>query len=166
MGNGVTAAFNKQRRVSMVVSLAMVLSACGGGTLDSDDDEEEKESPFIVLAQGNSGIQTVAHYVVKDSGTWNNLWAQHVTRFPSSPPVQPVVDFSTHMVVGTFVGSRSNTCYSLELVRVLQSSGRTTVQYRENVPAAGAACGAAITDLFFLAKVPVSSAPVEFEKLN
>jgi len=58
------------------------------------------------------------------------LWAEHARNDPLMPI--PPIDFSKDMVLGVFLGTRGNTCFSVTIESVEQvAQQRLIVRYRE-----------------------------------
>jgi hypothetical protein len=74
----------------------------------------------------------------------------------------PSVDFASLQMVGVFLGSRPNGCYDVRVSRIVQTSERMVVRYRESTPAPGAVCTQAIVTPAHLVAVARSNQPVEF----
>jgi hypothetical protein len=69
------------------------------------------------------------------------------------------------MVLGVFLGTRPNTCYSVTIEAVEQvANKRLLVKYREEK--AGATCGQAITQPLHLISLKSTELPVEFVALQ
>jgi hypothetical protein len=71
-----------------------------------------------------------------DMASWSLLWATHTG---SGRPI-PALDFSTTMVIGVFLGVRSNGCYSTEITDVYRVSSVINVSRIDTEPGEGAIC--------------------------
>ncbi|WP_130429995.1 protease complex subunit PrcB family protein [Rivibacter subsaxonicus] len=145
-------------RTAISLVVASLLAACGGGEASS----ETRNVPFTTVAQsGNSGVTAGEGVVARNQAEFNTVWA----RFSSNllpPPQAPAIDFGSQQVVGYFLGSRPNGCYSMSITRVTQSDDRLVVSYKEQVPAAGAICTMQVVNPAHLVAVPLSPLHVEF----
>lgn len=101
--------------------------------------------------------------VVKDSNTWKNLWAEHIGNNQGFP--MPEVNFSQEIVLGVFLGVRSNTCFWVTIESVEQiSNQRLLVKYREQKK--GSVCGRAETEPTHLIAIASSDLKIEFVELD
>lgn len=149
-----------------VLALPLMLAACGGSIgLDLVYfDDGTQEVPFQTLAAPPASAITQARMVVvRDLSSWDTLWREHVANLDPQPPL-PAVNFSQDMVIGIFLGSRSNACYRVvvESVTELLFPRRLQVVFRELTPPANAVCAAVLTNPAVLVLVPYTSLPVEF----
>lgn len=111
----------------------------------------------------NSAISSARTVVIRDTNAWVTLWMEaKANRMP--PPPVPALDFSTYMVLGVFLGSRPNGCYSVHIESAYRMDAKIVVTYAESVPWPGAVCTQAITNASHLVAVPRSSEAVEFLK--
>lgn len=95
--------------------------------------------------------------VVRDAVGFAALWAEHGGVMPL-----PQVDFTRHMVIGVFMGSRENGCYSTAIDSVVRANGKITVARTDTVPGPGLMCTLAIVHPAHIVMVERSEAPVEF----
>jgi hypothetical protein len=137
----------------------LILCACGGGGGDAGD----ASVAFTEVSRSStSGITVLETPVVRNTSDWAALWARHAAVFTPAP-TQPSVDFSSGQVVGVFLGTRPNSCYSVEVLRVTQSATRRLVTYRETTPSATATCTAQAVAPMHLVRISASTLPVEFQ---
>ena len=123
----------------------LILAACGGRSTEVNSAPENLNRPTennagSVATMGlvdreiertdYSGIEEARNVVVKDQSAWEALWKAHKSTVTPRPPT-PAVDFSTHHVVGVFLGNRMNGCYGVKIDRVHQEGGRIIVRYTE-----------------------------------
>lgn len=95
--------------------------------------------------------------VVRDAVGFAALWAEHGGAMPL-----PQVDFTRHMVIGVFMGSRENGCYSTAVDSVVRANGTITVARADTVPGPGVMCTLAFVHPAHIVMVERSEAPVEF----
>jgi hypothetical protein len=104
----------------------------------------------------HSGIEAAAQITIRDADSFQLLWSAH------SSGVLPLVDFSRNMVIGVFMGTQSNGCYSTDIDSVTSSAGKITVQYTDSAPGPTVMCTLAMTTAAHLIVVARSEQPVEF----
>jgi hypothetical protein len=143
----------------MALCTPLLLCACGGGGGDAGDTSVAWTE---VARTATSGITVLETPVVRNAGDWATLWARHAAVFTPAPAL-PSVDFSSAQVLGVFLGTRPNGCYSVEVLRVTQSATSRLVTYRETTPSALATCSAQAVAPMHLVRVSASSLPVEFQ---
>lgn len=145
----------RNRALALLASSLLTLSACGGGSSDA-------ELPFsTVLQTTDSAITSLRTVSVSNPAAWAELWAQHTAQVSPKPPL-PAVDFAKEQVVGVFLGTRSNGCYSVEIRKVVQSDSARTVVYHETTPSPTASCLAALVNPVHMVKVATSTLPLSF----
>jgi len=129
---------------------------CDGRPSDPTTQEAELAAvlPKTVLAHGTtSAIPTQRLAVARDAAAWRALWAEHCANlFPPPPP--PEVDFSTHMVVAVFLGTRTSGGYEVAIDECAREGARLVVRARESRPEAGAMLTAALTAPYEFVLVP------------
>jgi hypothetical protein len=113
--------------------------------------------PFKTISQtSQSGVKEARTVVIKDAMAWQRLWQEH-----APDTVAPVIDFSTSMVVGVFMGS-TNPCYSTSIAKVSREAGRIVVAKVDRHPPIGVMCAMVVTTPAHLVAVERSDLPVEF----
>jgi hypothetical protein len=113
--------------------------------------------PFKTISQtSNSKVEEARNVVVKDAAAWERLWAYHA---PNEPV--PVIDFSTKMVVGVFMGP-TTPCYSTWIAGVRRGADKITVQKIDRHPPIGVMCALMVTKPGHLVEIERSDLPVEF----
>jgi hypothetical protein len=98
---------------------------------------------------------------IRTEQEWTRLWQQHK---PDRP--KPAVDFSTQMVLGVFMGSRSTGGFAVEILGASEAGGALIVQYRETIPQPGAITAQVISSPYHLVAVPKVTGAVTFEKVR
>jgi len=144
-------------RTALALIFASVVSACGG----SDSRSDGGNVPFTTVTRA-SWLDVESHegVVARNETEFDAIWVRHSGGRPS--PAPPVVDFNVNQVVGYFLGSRSNGCYSMSITHITQYHDRLVVSYKEQVPVAGAVCPAAVVSPVHFVAVPQSPLRVEF----
>ena len=118
-------------------------------------------APSRTIEKGDqSNIDSAKQVLVRTDAEWTALWRQHS---PDRP--KPKVDFSKEMVVGLFMGSRSNAGFSTAVTTTTAANGALIVKYTETIPAPGAITAQVLTFPYHLVAIPKSDAKdVKFEK--
>lgn len=129
-------------------------------------EKDRPESPsqildFTTIEQSNqSAIEDERFIVVADIDSWNKLWAEHSKNIQPTPTA-PIVNFNENMLLGVFLGTRPNTCYSVAIESVERvNNERVLVKYRENK--GGPVCGQAETEPLHLISIKSIKLPIEF----
>ncbi|MFL6672346.1 MAG: hypothetical protein ACJ8LG_03525 [Massilia sp.] len=105
-----------------------------------------------------SAIGNARNVVVRDVESWSTLWAQHAG---AEAPL-PAVDFSKQMVIGVFLGTQDNGCYSTTIKHVADFGNKLTVLHTDAVPGPAVLCTLALTRPAHLVVVDRSDRVVEF----
>jgi len=115
--------------------------------------------PVTTIARGGiSDIVKPREAVVRSTGQWQALWRAHA----GAGAVPPPVDFSRHLVVGVFLGTRSTGGYAVEIADVVQEAGTLVVHYVETTPGEGAVVAQVITAPFHIVSLPLTEGEVRF----
>lgn len=119
--------------------------------------------PSRTIEKGDqSNIEAARQVLVRTEAEWTALWRQHS---PDRP--KPKVDFAKEMVVGVFMGSRSNAGFSTAVTTTTAANGALIVKYTETIPAQGAITAQILTFPYHLVAIPKSEAKdVKFEKTD
>ena len=118
-------------------------------------------APRTIEKGDQSNIDDATQVVIKTDAEWAALWRRHA---PDRP--MPNVDFGREIVIGVFMGSRSNAGFSTEVISALAVKGVLIVKYRETLPSRDAITAQILTfpyHLVALPKVPVTE--VKFDKV-
>jgi hypothetical protein len=108
-------------------------------------------------ATSMSGIHAARTVVVKDALTWAGLWSEH-----APGRALPAVDFTADMVVGVFMGSGANSCYTTAIDGVARTADKIIVHELRSVPGPDILCAMYVTTPAHLVVIPRSDLPVEF----
>ena len=118
-------------------------------------------APRTIDKGDQSNIDDVKQVLVRSDAEWTALWRQHS---PDRP--KPKVDFSKEMVVGVFMGSRSNAGFSTAVTLATTANGVLIVKYTETVPPPGAVTAQVLTFPYHLVAIPKADIKdVKFEKV-
>jgi hypothetical protein len=143
-------------RIALALLLSSAVGACGGG----DSSSVGTDVPFTTVAQTQySGVTASEGVVVRSQSEFTAVWARYSARSVPPPP-PPAIDFSAVQVLGFFLGTRTNGCYTVSITRVTQSASSLVVAYKEQV--AGTLCTQSLVDPAHLVAVPMSQLQVEF----
>lgn len=104
-----------------------------------------------------SGVHDERTVVVKDEAAWTRLWNEH-----APGRARPAVDFASQMVVGVFMGSGANSCYSTSIDGILRAGDKILVRELRSVPGPDILCAMHVTTPAHLAVIPRSELPVVF----
>ncbi|WP_198118342.1 hypothetical protein [Massilia rhizosphaerae] len=108
-------------------------------------------------ATSMSAIHEARTVVVKDAAAWARLWKEH-----APDRALPAVDFATDMVVGVFMGSGANSCYTTSIDGVARTADKLIVHELRTVPGPDIVCAMHVTTPAHLVAIPRSDLPVEF----
>lgn len=108
-------------------------------------------------ATSMSAIREARTVVVKDAAAWSRLWNEH-----APGRALPAVDFATEMVVGVFMGSGANSCYTTSIDDVVRMADKIVVHELRSVPGPDVACAMHVTTPAHLVAIPRSDLPVAF----
>lgn len=114
---------------------------------------------FATVDQGTrSGVTQARNVVIKDLAGWTSLWAEHAG---ADAPV-PMVNFSKQMVIGVFLGTQANGCYSTNINAVGKLGNMLYVSHTDSVPGMGVMCTMQITTPAHLITVDRADVEVQF----
>jgi hypothetical protein len=111
----------------------------------------------VADATSLSGVHEERTVVVKDDAAWTRLWKEH-----APDRAKPAVDFASQMVVGVFMGSGANSCYSTAIDGILRTTDRILVRELRSVPGPEIMCAIHVTTPAHLVVIPRSDLPVVF----
>jgi hypothetical protein len=137
--------------------VALVFSGC----TDDATEEPVQSLEFATVAKSKgsssiSGIKEQRFVIVKDAATWETLWAEHTKNKPA-----PSIHFEQDMVLGVFLGTRGNSCFSVTIESVEQIAKKhLVVKYREEK--SGPVCSQVEIQPFHLISLRSTTLPVEF----
>jgi hypothetical protein len=95
--------------------------------------EDSRDIAFTNLQQGwKSGVAHTSIVQIYDKSSWEELW---LTRDHGGVTGElPPVNFDTHFVVAFYLGSRPSGGYSVEINRIVASTGTATLHVTETTP--------------------------------
>lgn len=139
---------------------ALALGACGGS-----GEPSSMELCVTRLNQHGSLTDRQQLYAIQTPAAWTDVGQVHE---PQTRPAasSPKVDVSRQMVLGVMLGSDSNGCHSLRVVRVLQTDSQFQVQHVRGVPTATAVCTLAMVSLTDYVLVNRNGLPVVFSQVT
>ena len=113
---------------------------------------------FTDIAKGNSSQQQDAKQVtVRTAAEWNTLWKSHA---PTAK--MPTDDFTKHMVVGIFLGTKPSDGHQVEIVGVRTQEKDLIVEYVQRQPGRGTMAAQILTEPYHLVSVPKHAGTVRF----
>jgi hypothetical protein len=98
-----------------------------------------------------SGIGREQQAVARTEAEFQALWAKHAVGRPA-----PAVDFSKHMVIGVFLGSRPSAGFQVQITSVRRDGNVLVVEWAERRPTAPS----------HIITVPMHTGEVRFEKVQ
>jgi hypothetical protein len=147
------------KKIFLTLPLLLVILIFSGCSDDITEGPIQSLKFTTVDNSKRSGITEQRFVIIKDAAAWNALWAEHARNDPLMPI--PPIDFSKDMVLGVFLGTRGNTCFSVTIESVEQVvQKRLIVRYRE--VKSGHVCSPAETQPLHLIYLSSSVLPVEF----
>jgi hypothetical protein len=100
-----------------------------------------------------SGINRAAVYIVVEPEKWRELWRlMHASLI--EPPPAPEIDFSSHAVVGVFMGLKTTGGYATTVLEVRHEDGALTIVLQETQPQRGQAVTEALTQPYSVVTAP------------
>jgi len=131
--------------------LVLAVGACAGSkVLRTEWSSRPTEISFSSIAVGaTSGISIRREALIRDSGDWAALWAEHIRGISGPLPI-PQVDFSQEVVIAIFLGTRATGGFSVTIRRVERERDCLTVYFREVRPAKGAPVSQVLTQPFHI----------------
>jgi PrcB C-terminal len=108
-----------------------------------------------------SGYREPKHLVVRDSGTWAEVWKQLWT-WQSPEPDLPAIDFDREMVLVAALGERPNSGYSILIESARATVDQLTVSVRVESPGTGCGVLTVMTEPVDVVSVPRLDVGVQF----
>jgi VWFA-related protein len=106
-----------------------------------------------------SGVDRAEQVVARNDAEWRALWQRH-----APGRTAPAVDFSKHMVVAVFLGSRPSGGYQVQITGVRTEGNTLVVQWSESRPGPGQVAAQVMTAPAHIVTVPRHTGDVRFEK--
>lgn len=117
-----------------------------------------KPSMITTVAKGEmSGVEIMRQVTVRTPAEWQTLWKEH-----ARDEKMPVVDFTSKMVVGMFLGSKPSAGYEVEILNVRPEGADLIVEYTQKQPGRGTMAAQILTEPFHLVAVARHAGPVRF----
>jgi hypothetical protein len=111
----------------------------------------------VADATSLSNIHEERTVVVKDDAAWTRLWNEH-----APDRAKPAVDFTSHMVVGVFMGNGPSSCYTTSIDGIVRTADKILVRELRSVPGPDIMCAMYVTTPAHLVVIPRSDLPVVF----
>lgn len=143
-------------RALFIAIAAASLVACGGS-----DTFQRRDIPMTRVNALWATTDLRQNYTIRTDADWRAVWQAHEP--PTLPPTeQPVVDFSSNMVLGVTLGSAPNGCHGLAIDRVIEEENQVRVEYSVATPAPNVLCVQVIVPLTDFVVVERIDKPVAF----
>ena len=107
-----------------------------------------------------SQVDGARQAVARSSTEWDALWRQH-----AGDRARPAVDFSKDMAVAVFLGTRSSSGFSVEIVGAREEGPALVVMYRESRPQPGTVAAQVLTAPYHIVAVP-KHGDIRWERTN
>ena len=137
--------------VTLALITALVISGIARSELSMDK----------VAAGERSGIASTRTVVVRDEAALRALWNEAAIRLPL-----PKIDFTQRMIVGIFLGTRSTSGFSVQVVEVVSEHEILVVKYSERRPSPRAMVMQVLTAPFAIVSAPAHVGSVRFEPVT
>jgi VWFA-related protein len=108
-----------------------------------------------------SGVDRPRQAVVRTAEEWSALWQAHAPGRPA-----PAVDFSTHMVLAVFLGSRPTAGFNVQITAVRSEGNHLVAEWMERRPSSDQMVAQVITSPSHLVTVPRHAGDVRFLKVE
>jgi hypothetical protein len=108
-----------------------------------------------------SGVARAEQVVARTEPEWQTLWRRHAPGRPA-----PAVDFTKHMVVAVFLGTRPSGGYQVQISDIRSDGNELVVQWREARPGPGQVAAQVMTAPSHIVTVPRHAGQVRFEKVG
>ncbi|SFV03561.1 protease complex subunit PrcB family protein [Pseudoduganella namucuonensis] len=114
-----------------------------------------------------TGVYSAKNVVVENLAGWEALWKEINANYTEPPPM-PMVDFTSQVVVGVFIGGRPDGCHGVDIIRTSSDNGALRVEYEEYGPSTDpmVACTMAITSPASVVAVDRPAGKVVFESIK
>jgi hypothetical protein len=117
---------------------------------------------FETIAKGYySGYKESADLIVTDENTWSTVWEQAFGN-ENAPPV----NFSTHMIIATFMGEFNTGGYSIRIKEVVEVENRLVVKIEMKYPKAWDVVSMALSQPYHIVKMPKTDKWITFDKTS
>lgn len=109
-----------------------------------------------------SGLSDSTRAVIRDRGTWSDMWAQvHASSWPEPPPLDEI-DFGREMVVVAALGARGSGGYSIVIEDVFDRGDHIVVAVVRGEPGQRCLTTAALTSPADVVRLQRDERPVLF----
>ena len=157
--------FLKLVRALPVLGLVAVLGACAAHS------ESPKPMAFQPLRQGRtsairaSNVFVAARSASEWEAAWRLPWTDQQGNVPASVEAAPKIQFGREMVVGVVAHAAGDSCTSVEIVRVMQSSRKIVVNYKGYRHRPDEVCLTSFFSPFVFVALPSDEREVVFEEM-
>lgn len=155
---------NRIRSACLLTALALIVGGCGSAPVTgvpADATVVPEDRVETLFSHSYSGIDERRRQVIRESGTWADVWEQlHEGRSPV--PERPAVDFDDSMVILAAMGSRPTGGYGIEVESVHRDGASLYVVVVEASPGDGCVVTQAFTQPTTAVRLPRVSGRVHF----
>lgn len=142
----------------MKTLIAILLSGLVVGIAGAGDGGQQ---PVTSWVGNNSSMSEPREVVIRNPKDWQQLWKKIHGTLEPMPPV-PEIDFSSHMVVGYFLGQRSTGGFSVSIEDFVETGDEITVNISTTSPGRNGIVSQALTSPYAIQAIPKSDKKVLF----
>lgn len=111
-----------------------------------------------------SGSETEAYQLIQDEKAWSDFWEQLTSnQYPA--PRLPEVNFAEKTIIACVMGMRPNGGFSISIKKLELQANKLLLQVEHKGPGAGCFMTDALTQPYFLATIPRTSAELVTTKV-
>lgn len=154
------------RNISMAICCVMLAAACGPGraSRSSASNEMTEQIEFTTLARGQySGIEEKKYAIVTSREEWEKLW-EKLHKFTAPLPDLPVIDFTSEIVLGVFLGTRPTGGYSIEIYELRACDDRIRAFVKSQAPEPEDMVTTALTQPYHIVSLKATGKEIEFKE--
>jgi len=139
-----------------------------GSTPPPPSDDTPVPLAFRILDMGTGSLLTTPqNRIAGDQVAWGSLWVAHKGVMPpgigAPDPAPPILDFTTEIVVGVFLGTRPTGGYMAGVLSVTtDGAAGATVSFEERQPGSNCITTQALTQPFIIIAIPRVSGAIGF----
>ena len=167
----------------LILSLLLACKAQKPGVSNSDASSSQSKVQTVTTIPGSaqplafelieegqySGYHEAGNQLITDADSWKELWTKMGSNQIPPPPL-PEVDFTTHLVIASFMGPQTSGGHSLKITAVESESSIAYVSVTHRKPGENCFVTDAITQPYAVIKVKKaqleSAAFVTKEEIN
>lgn len=123
-----------------------------GNLVESIPSTAQKLEHELIQEGSYCGFNEAGNFLLEDAESWKTLWTK-VGSNQIPPPALPKVDFSTHMVLASFMGPQTSGGYALKITLVQAEGGTAYVAVSHRKPGAECFVTDAITQPYCIVQI-------------